>query len=102
MGILSPRSAFADSPGATARELPSGPGERTDREAEGEGLPGLLLTLSSIDPLEEREPAPIAFIEEFCLTPYPSGTRRAFCAGTPQTGRNIATHLEDARQHNQR
>ena len=42
-------------------------------QGEGEGLPnkdGLLSpTLSSIVPLAEREQAPFAFIEEFCLAP---------------------------------
>ncbi len=42
-------------------------------EGEGEGLPnndGLLSpALSSIVPLEEREQAPCAIKEEFCLTP---------------------------------
>jgi hypothetical protein len=47
-------------------------------EGEGEGLPnkdGLLSpTLSSIVPLEEREQAPCAFKEEFCLTPFSAGS----------------------------
>jgi hypothetical protein len=83
--IPSPRSAFADSFGATASayaplrrdhryrtaaklpseagpELPSGGGEARTRASERGGL--LSPTLSSIVPLEEREEAPRACEEE--------------------------------------
>ncbi len=51
--------------------------ERGEGEGEIKTASSPCASLSSIVPLEEREQAPIAFLEEFCLTPA-RGERSSF------------------------